>query len=340
MSKNEVAKNAIMEEILQEGQNADAENTGSSRNHVILKVNYEAEDIDAGLWVYGQQKNQGEIEFSGIPVGEVAIEERVVEGVERKVTLQKNALIPLLVRQRHNLYDQKNPDRNCSSPLFKSNYETVYGSNYGYPCNNNCPYRDKDLGDKRCKMEFVLFGVVPAQNEQDDDVPVVMYVKGASYMNFLEWKKSANVGLFEINGVQKQKPVRMCTFYMTLGTIPKKNGATKYFQGYFEKGDMITDLDAFKRYSVMADHLIDILDNGNNQNTHQEQNVVPTKSIEAQQYENEVETTDVYQGDVVDDTETTDAPNTTPPSDAEDRMAQLQKELEEIKSRYKVQQEG
>lgn len=333
MSKNEIANNAITEAILQEGQNAEGENTGSSRNHVILKINYEAEGIDAGLWVYGQQKNQGEIEFSGVPIGEVVTEKRVIEGVERSITLQKNAFVPLLVRQRYNLYDQKNPDRNCNSPLFKSNHETIYGTNYGYPCNTGCPYRDKDLGDKRCKMEFVLFGVVPAQNDEDDDVPVVMYVKGASYMNFLEWKKSANVGLFEINGVQKQKPVRMCTYYMTLGAIPKKNGATKYFQGYFEKGDMLTDIDAFKRYSAMADHLIEVLDGDNSHNVRQEQNVVPSKSIEAQQYENKVEEGDVYQGDVVDDTDTTVLP------EADDRMEQLQKELEEIKSQYKKQQE-
>jgi len=259
--------NDLLAAILAEGQNAGAESVNTGSNHIILKINYEDCDIPAGVWVYGQKISNDVVEFAGNVPGELVKEKRIIDGAEREIVLQKNAIVPLVIRQRHNLYNMKNPDVNCTSPLFRSNYEKIYGDKHGYPCNDgSCPYKDKDL-DIRCKLEFVVFGIIPTDEE---DIPVVMYIKGSSFMPLLEWKKGANTGTFEINGKSVQKPVKLCTYYLTLGSVPKKNGTARYFQGYFEKGDMITDVNAFKKYVDMADGLVDMLESQAHQPANQD----------------------------------------------------------------------
>lgn len=339
MANDVTAKNALLEAVLEEGKNVTIEEGGGLRN-IILKVNYNADDIPKGAWVYGQREKQGEIEFAGVAVGERVDVVRSIEGVEKKIALQKNAIIPLVIRQRHNFYNFNTPEENCSSPLFKHTNETIYGNVHGYPCNSDCPYKDKSRGSSRCKLEFVLFGIVPNENE---DIPVVLYAKNTSYFSFLEWKKTANTGIFEIDGRQVQKPVRLCSYYLSLGSIPAKNGNIKYYQGYFEKGDMVEDVDKFKKYVAMADELVDVLDRQqkNNGNTStqakpalEQNSVIPNKALKIpSQIEDDIpDNADDIEDDIPNEWDTS---NMSGNKGSENEIERLKRELAEIKSKKK-----
>jgi len=228
--------------------------TGSVRNHLIAKINYEDCGLPKGVWVIGQRKDQsGNVEECGRVIGTLGKAVKTIDGADFEILLQKNAIVPLVIRQRYNFYSEKNQSLNCHSPLIRNLYQEVHGSTHGYQCGNSCPYRDKNLND-RCRLEFVLFGL--AISDEGREEPVVMYIKGASYIPFDDWKKSATIGKFDIGGKTIEKPVRLCTYYLTLGSVPRKKGMVNYFQGYFEKGDMIGSKEQFERYVALADELI------------------------------------------------------------------------------------
>lgn len=224
----------------------------------ICKINYNSTpNVPVGVWIVGQKKeSDGIISEPGSIVGKTGKEIVRVENKDVEVFLQKNAIIPLVIRQRYNLFSPKKPEIACSSPLFRNYTEEVYGNKHGYRCGKDCPYRDKNL-PIRCKIEFVLFGL--AKTIGGEEIPCNIYAKGINYISFDNWMKTSTTAKLVKDGRVIEKSVRLCSHYLTLGTSPKRDGINEYYQGYFFKGDMVDNVEDYQRYSKLADDIVEFI---------------------------------------------------------------------------------
>lgn len=213
-------------------------NEGSSLP--VLKINYDVESKhERGTWVIGQKKGED---------GSILDEGEVVTG-----------MVILAVRSRYNLYNQKDPGARCSSPMFTGG-ATVYGSKpdkHGRPqmCGKSCVHRAADA-DPRCSAQQVVLGI--AITESGRQVDCVAYIKGASYMPFAEYKKTA--GTVRVEGNVFELPI--CGFVTNLGSEKKRNKGTVYYEATFERGKVFGK-DVIKAMLEKAEKVTAIIDRMN-----------------------------------------------------------------------------
>lgn len=197
------------------------EDTGGGADMLpILKINYDPESIHpTGAWVVGQKKGQE---------GEIVEEGQLAKG-----------LIAVIIRKRYSFYVQKDPNKNCSSPIFVDS-DPVYGSKYGHNCKSGtCPHRAKDA-DPRCKAQWVVFGL--ALTDAGKLVDCMAYIQGTSYMPFDEFRTQITRAKLDSGFLQ----VPPFSYIIKLGSKKLKNGGTTYYQIDFKKGRMLSGADEVK----------------------------------------------------------------------------------------------
>lgn len=200
----------------------------------VLKINYDEDAtlVKRGEWVVGQKKDES---------GTITDEGHKVLG-----------FIPLAVRDRYSLFNNKDRSKNCSSPLFDrdtDDMDLVVGNNYGYPCGPGCPKRAIGI-DNRCSAQKVAIGIAIA--ESGEKVECIAYMKGATYMPWVDYLASATVHRSEAGSMN----VPAYSFVCMLGSKAEKNDGTRYFVGTFEKGQFI-GMDNIKRFFEMVNDKIE-----------------------------------------------------------------------------------
>jgi hypothetical protein len=166
---------------------------------------------------------------------------RKFEGREVSIPGEKVAAIIVIDHySQYSYYDKKTNKNLCHSPMFKSYPNGIRGSKFGYACGPECPHKEA----KNCKMQKVVFCV--AITVDGKKVPCIYYVKGMSFMPFVEYMKKATNQV--INGNRVSLP--SFAFVTELGTQEAVNGDTIYYSPIFkfssllpiEKLDELADL--------------------------------------------------------------------------------------------------
>lgn len=183
----------------------------------VIKVNYcdlvdkDGNEIRKGNFVLGQ--NSKEIRSD---TGDICIE---YIGKD----LGKNPLITVLAFGTKYSYYNDDAKLRCSSQLVFDRFaEKPVGTNLKHVCSDgSCPRRAKDVDKKeKCASQFIVFCEVGEDKEK-----AIMYVKGASYMPFNDYVKSAGT-----------IPLFFCP--TKLNTTMEKQGAVTY---YIVKPELLVD---------------------------------------------------------------------------------------------------
>lgn len=220
------------DEMAELSQMARETNKGMSQgsNLAVMKINYDetANVVERGEWVVGQKKDK--------ETKEITEEGKKVIG-----------FIPLAVRDRYSMFVNKKKELNCTSMLFDRNtsdMDAVVGNTHGYPCGPGCPYRAIGA-DPRCGAQKVAMGI--AICEDGTKVECVAYIKGSSYMPFVDYLAAATVHRSGAGSMD----VPAYSFVCMLGSVRKKNDGTVYFVGTFEKGSFV-GMDNIKKFYSMV----------------------------------------------------------------------------------------
>ena len=228
MANELTTPNFSAEDLARMAGYAKADNDGVGRNNLpALKINYdENSKYERGAWVLGQKKSKND-------KGEEIITE---EG-----TLVEKFIV-LKVRNMYNMFPdpKKNPGiENCKSPIFKDFEKGVRGNKYHYVCTSGeCPYRQENAPCK-CKGQKLVFGIAVTDDGMKD---CVMYIKGDSYMPFVEFYK--NLPNAEVNKQKFSLPVY--AFINKITSEKKKNGTVTYYVAKFEKNSILSTADIDK----------------------------------------------------------------------------------------------
>lgn len=200
----------------------------------IIKINYDHESkFERGDWLIGQEKDKdGNITNEG-----------------RRVT----EFVVIDVFNRYNLFNQKNKEENCCSPLHNRG-DKVRGNKHGYVCGKTCPKRDKaTLGQNACKAQLVPFGL--AITEDGEAINARFFVQGDTYMPFSEYLEKARN--YEAEGRQWTLPTY--AFSTKLSSEKKKNEGTTYFVGKFERGN-IFNMGQIEKFAAQIAKIQDVVD--------------------------------------------------------------------------------
>ncbi|NCD42086.1 MAG: hypothetical protein EOL88_08340 [Bacteroidia bacterium] len=199
----------------------------------IIKINYDPESkFDRGVWLIGQEKDKD---------GNITEEGRKIVG-----------MVILDTKHRYNLYNQKNKDENCCSPMFDRG-EEVRGNKHGYVCGKTCPKRDKEVYQQNaCKAQIVVFGM--ALTEDNEAIFARIFVQGATYMPFTEYLDAARQ--YSVGGRIYKLPTY--AFTTMLSSEKRKNEGTTYFAGVFQRGP-IFDMEQIEKFAGQLDKCAEVI---------------------------------------------------------------------------------
>jgi hypothetical protein len=209
-----------------------AEDAGGNDSLPMLKINYDetSKVAEVGQWVVGQKKDQ---------------EGNIAEEGNRAI-----AFIPIVMRNSYSLYDSKNTNNNCNSPIFMDFSEIVRGSTHKEICGKKtCPW----AAEGKCKAQKVVFGVAITKSGLID---CVGYFGGVSYMPITDYMAQAQK--MEVGGITRKVPPY--SYAASLDSEQKRNGAVTYFAPIFKRGWVFTKDEDIDMLAAKRDEIVRGLD--------------------------------------------------------------------------------
>lgn len=193
-----------------------------------IKINYDDASLvcKPGEWVVGQRKNQD---------GEIVEEGAKVDG-----------FIAIVARNAWSLYDSKDKNNCCNSPLFFSFRDEIRGSTHKNICGKKtCPF----AATKDCKAQKVVFGVALTKN---GPVDCVGYFAGVSYMPVAEYIEKAQSLL--VGDIIKRVPV--FSYIAELGSKADKKGTVKFFHPILTHKWLVTEAEDIDELTKKRDLIL------------------------------------------------------------------------------------
>lgn len=253
----------------------------------ILKIQYDDESkFDKGVWVLGQVKKDGKIIEEGRVVSQIVI------------LRVKNKYLYIKTENNKNLV--------CSSPLFNQG-ERIEGNFFHNECGKNCKYRN-EIKDK-CKAQKVVYACAVVKNDEGkvEMIDCIMYMKGTSYMPFVDYISEASI--LEIEDKSKTKHVYNLPYYSfitNLGSGKEKNQSVNYFIAKFTRGKILSekDVSVFSQKAVEVDKYIEEANVAISKNSfvHDDESEVPSNASSSQNAFKSNESSEVSKSEDVVDT--------------------------------------